>query len=156
VSVTGGLVYGGTLVVRANGALNPFPPLTVKAGSSYVLFANSFNSGPLSATGAFSHLDLPNLTPGFRWNTSRLTVNGTIFVEYDVPNLNPVAFTNGTLVVQFQTYQGLHYVLEATSSLDPPAPWLPLYSRTGTGTPTTFYLPVNSASPARFFRVRMN
>jgi hypothetical protein len=59
------------------------------------------------------------------------------------------------LMIEFPTFSGLHYVVEATPSLEEPARWSPLYSRVGTGTPTTFYLPMTPALQERFFRVRM-
>ncbi|HBO45458.1 MAG TPA: hypothetical protein DD670_16305, partial [Planctomycetaceae bacterium] len=59
------LTYGGTLTVTADG--DP-----IAAGDSWTLFdADSF-------VGAFDTLNLPELSGSLTWNTSRLTVDGTI------------------------------------------------------------------------------
>jgi autotransporter-associated beta strand protein len=62
------LYYDGTLTVTATG-----DALTV--GDSFNLFDASAFSG------SFSTLNLPALPGGLRWNTSQLTVNGSIAVE---------------------------------------------------------------------------
>jgi autotransporter-associated beta strand protein len=65
--VTNGLIYGGTLNVSTSGQ-----PLSM--GESFNLFdAATFN-------GAFTAFNLPSLDPGLFWDTSKLTVDGTIVI----------------------------------------------------------------------------
>jgi autotransporter-associated beta strand protein len=65
--VTNDLIYGGTLNVSSSGQ-----PLSM--GESFNLFDAATFSG------AFTAFNLPALDPGLFWDTSRLTVDGTIFV----------------------------------------------------------------------------
>ncbi|HEY5909345.1 MAG TPA: cadherin domain-containing protein [Verrucomicrobiae bacterium] len=70
----GRLTPGGTLTVTQTGS----DPLT--AGDSFrVLSAAAFGSG------SFSAVNLPSLSLGLVWNTSRLAVDGTISVEPATP-----------------------------------------------------------------------
>ena len=63
----GALTYGGTLTLRAGGD-------APAAGDAFKLF-NAANY-----SGVFATLHLPALAPGLSWDTSRLTVDGTITV----------------------------------------------------------------------------
>lgn len=76
VSTGGGtLTYGGTLTVTATG-----DPLDL--GDTFDLFdADAF-------AGAFSTYHLPALTPGLQWDTSQLTVDGTISVVCNPATVN--------------------------------------------------------------------
>ncbi|MGH7868558.1 MAG: autotransporter-associated beta strand repeat-containing protein, partial [Candidatus Dormibacteraceae bacterium] len=152
ISVAAGLVYGGCLTVITNGdASLPSMP----AGKVFQLFRKDPSAPSFEASGSFTRFNLPALKPGLRWDTSRLTTDGAIAVAYDIPQIVPIALTNGTLTIQFATFQGWLYAVESTTSLAPSAKWLPLYSRAGTGDTTTFSLPASATTPARFFRVRM-
>jgi len=62
------VTYGGTLTVTNTGA----DPLL--AGNSFRLFSAT------TYAGSFSTITLPTLDTGLTWNTSRLTVDGTILV----------------------------------------------------------------------------
>ena len=74
VSTLGTLTYGGTLVVTNIGA-------ALKVGDTFTLFS------ALTYAGAFGNLALPNY---YNWDTSQLTVNGTIRVTGVLP---PPAFS---------------------------------------------------------------
>jgi autotransporter-associated beta strand protein len=149
IAISGTVVYGGEL--EATNGLSFYSSV----GATFRLFGSNSPSSPFKASGAFSRLSLPPLSPGLRWDTRRLTTDGTIAIAYDRPTILPVVVTNGTMIIQFETAKGMHYVLEAASSLEPPSAWIPLYSRLGTGSVTAFNLPANPGTPRRFFRVRM-
>ena len=70
----GALTYGGTLTLRAGGD-------APAAGDAFKLF-NAANY-----SGVFATLHLPALAPGLSWDTSRLTVDGTITVTSGRPAL---------------------------------------------------------------------
>ena len=79
-----GVTYGGTLTVTASGA-----PLV--SGDKLTLFAST------GYAGSFSTLNLPALGSGLAWNTSGLTVDGSIQVGASVNTTptNIVATLNG-------------------------------------------------------------
>ena len=62
------LTYGGTLAVTDMG------PDALAAGSSFQLFSAA------TYTGSFSSITLPALSAGLVWDTTRLGIDGTIFV----------------------------------------------------------------------------
>lgn len=64
------LTYGGTLTVTNLAG-------TLAAGDTFTLFSAS------SYSGSFSTLNLPALTGGLKWDTSKLAVNGSIQVGND-------------------------------------------------------------------------
>jgi regulation of enolase protein 1 (concanavalin A-like superfamily) len=68
------LAYGGALVVTNVG------PSALAAGNSFTLFSAS------TRTGSFSSITLPSLSAGLAWNTSQLSVNGTISVTGTLPS----------------------------------------------------------------------
>ncbi len=80
-----GLTYGGTLTVTASGS-----PLA--SGDKLTLFAST------GYAGSFSTLNLPALGTGLGWDTSRLTVDGSIQVGASVNTAptNIVATVNGS------------------------------------------------------------
>jgi autotransporter-associated beta strand protein len=77
---SGTLHYGGTLVVSNTGA-------TLTGGEVFTNFSAS------SYSGAFGTTVLPPLSTGLNWDTSALTVNGTIKVNRR-PVASPLTFTN--------------------------------------------------------------
>ena len=68
VAGTGSITLAGTLKVTASGD-------TLDLGDSFILFTHT---GGFS--GSFSAYDLPALSPGLTWDTSNLTLNGSITV----------------------------------------------------------------------------
>ena len=91
VNVTGTLVYGGTLVIYTNGVGYMQP------GASFQLFP-----GAASYSGSFSSITPSTPGPGLVWDTSKLTVNGTLFVGMIPTNKvtpSPVTVTYGNNVV---------------------------------------------------------
>ena len=65
------MTYAGTLTVTNLSG-------TLAVGDSFTLFSAS------SYSGSFTTLNLPALTGGLKWDTSKLAVNGCITVGYDV------------------------------------------------------------------------
>ena len=65
------ITFGGTLTVNNLAG-------TLAAGDTFTLFSAGTYSGN------FSSINLPSLTPGLLWNTSNLTVNGSITVVSQV------------------------------------------------------------------------
>jgi hypothetical protein len=106
--------------------------------------------------GAFSSLNLP---PGFKWDTSQLTTNGTIrligLAPIALPILPPV-YSNGMAIIQFATTRGGHYTLESTLSLQPPVHWSQSVFLDGTGGIISVPFAAPQSVPQRFFRVRAN
>jgi autotransporter-associated beta strand protein len=73
-AISGLLTYGGALNVAASGN-------SLSAGDSFDLFdASSF-------TGQFTSFNLPALGPGLTWNTTRLPIDGTLFVVIPEPQV---------------------------------------------------------------------
>jgi autotransporter-associated beta strand protein len=68
------VTYGGTLLVTKTG------PDALFAGDSFSLFSAT------TYAGTFATLTLPPLGTGLSWNTSQLTVDGTIAVQGSVPS----------------------------------------------------------------------
>ena len=62
------VTYGGTLTITNNG------PTALASGDSFTLFSATTRSG------SFSSISLPTLTAGLTWDTSRLTIDGTLAV----------------------------------------------------------------------------
>jgi len=150
VKVVGELDYGGTLTVLTNrneswyvGGALPDPP-------TFQLFKAT------KIVGTFSKLNLP---PGFQWDTTQLTNNGTIRLTGLAPIVLPIlplVHTNGSVIIQFQTTKGAQYTLESTVSLQPPVRWSQSAFRSGTGGILSIPFAAPESVPHRFFRVRRN
>jgi autotransporter-associated beta strand protein len=107
------LTYGGTLVVtNLAGALAP--------GDSFKLF-----SAP-SYAGVFSSISPATPGVGLAWNTTNLTVNGTLSVIATVsPQFNSVAQQgDGNFQFSGAGAAGATYELDAATNLSPPIVWV--------------------------------
>jgi fibronectin-binding autotransporter adhesin len=147
VRVTGALAYGGTLVVT-----NLSTPALV-AGDCFQLFsAGSYN-------GAFACNNLPVLNAGLIWNTSRLAVDGTLWVVSTVPprfGSPVVSGTNLNLSVSGGTPGWPCYLLASTNVAQPMTQWARIatnqFDDSGN---STFILPINPAFLERFYRLQV-
>ncbi len=139
--VGGQLSCGGSLTVTNTGA-----PLTL--GDSFqLLCAPSF-------AGSFVSLSLPYLNPGLSWDTSQLTVSGTIsVVPLASPVITPVVLIGSNLVLHLQSAVNLTYVLQASPTLVP-AVWTSYSTNSGTGGPLTIPVPIDPLQAGGFFRLK--
>jgi autotransporter-associated beta strand protein len=89
-SITGNISYGGTLRVTNLGGV-------FLNGSSFKLF----NAGGGSYLNGFTTFQLPGLSAGQSWNTSQLTVNGTLSVVGNPapPSITTVVPSGGNLLI---------------------------------------------------------
>jgi len=137
------VTFAGQLIVTNIGVT----PLV--AGDSFQLFAaGSYNGG-------FTSLILPPLSGSLVWNTNNLSVSGTVSVVNPLPPapvIDTVHLDGGNIVVATPTVSGAEYVLETTPGLEPPVTWTPVITNTGTGGTITNLIPVNTATPKRFYR----
>lgn len=149
--VGGSLNFGGALtVVLAVGAPSP------QAGDVYQLF----NKG---GSGTFSPITLPNLSAlpgGLAWDTSKLSVNGSITVTGTAtpPTIGSVGMSgnnfvfSGTGGVEGGTYK----VLSSTNIALPVANWTPVATNQfGQGGSFSYTNVVNPATPATFFLLQV-
>jgi fibronectin-binding autotransporter adhesin len=136
------IAFGGELIVTNIGP-------ALQGGEVFNLF-----DGTLSA--AFVAITLPTLSsPLLSWNTTELATLGIIKVDGgQAPpfSLGAPTLVGTNLVVQFNSEAGYNYYLEATPSLTPTS-WSTLSTNAGGGV-ITLEIPVDAATPQRFFRVR--
>jgi autotransporter-associated beta strand protein len=146
--VGGTLAEGGVLnVVIAPGAPAP------QGGDVYQLF----NKG---GSGAFSAISLPTLSSGLSWNTTNLTVNGTISVlgSSSQPTFSGVHVEGGNLVFSGTGgVEGSFYtVLSSTNVAAPVSIWIPVSTNVfGPGGSFSYTNAINPAATATFFLLRM-
>jgi hypothetical protein len=123
---------------------------TLAIGKTFKLFSAA------RLTNEFASVILPPLRTGLKWDTSQLATDGTLRVSAVPPQILPLTSANGSIMIRFQTAQGLYYALESATTLEAGAAWTFGAARYGTGGPTTFIIPVESTATQRFFRVRVN
>ncbi|HEX5221936.1 MAG TPA: hypothetical protein VFZ59_20405 [Verrucomicrobiae bacterium] len=143
----GNLSFGGHLIV------NNFSAALV-AGDTFKLF--SFTGDP----GSFASLTLPALDPGLAWNTSNLSVDGTISVvstsspQPQLANPQLLNATNFVFSINQGATNGQFRVLTHTNADEPVANWVVrstnTYDSNGSLTVTNA---VDPTEPRRFFRV---
>jgi hypothetical protein len=144
------MVYGGTLQLTNLAGPHPFP------FGSYTLFYASNYSG------AFNNLVPSTPGPGGRWDTSELTVDGTLRVlsaNVPPPNIHRAVMIGGSLVLT--PFPGVPYdpcyLLTSTNLAVPLANWACI---------TTNYFDVNGntsftnaifpGEPGRYFQLKVN
>jgi len=148
-SINGNVTYGGTLTVTNIGGL-------FTNGSSFKLF----NSGGGSYPGSFSPITLPGLSAGQSWNTSQLSVNGTISVVGSPapPFISGVSASGGNLFISGGggVTNGTYQLVATTNIVLGLTNWTLVGNGNfdGNGNFSTF-VPINPATPQRFFAVRM-
>jgi autotransporter-associated beta strand protein len=143
--ISGALTEGGTLVV-SNSAMAAFT-----AGDNFKLF----NAAGYSS--AFGGFNLPSVNAGLVWNTTRLNVDGTIWVvSTNAPGINTIRMlgTNLALNGTGGTPNWYYYVL-ATTNLSP-AQWTPIATNTFDGTGNfAFTNAINPNWPQTFYRLQL-
>jgi hypothetical protein len=130
--------------------VNTSPDL-LDAGDNFQLFTAS------AVAGAFSVFNLPPLDPGLAWNTSRLPIDGRLWVVTTNPPVfsSPVV-SNGTLVLSGHGgTPGWDYsVLVSTNAALPLALWTPIATNQfDTAGLFRFSTPIPSGPAQQFFRV---
>lgn len=140
--------YGGALVVANLGG-------TLVDGDTFKLF----DAPPGNYFGAFDTIELPTLTgPYLIWDTSRLTVDGTISVYLPKPTVTEFGIDGGNLYITGNNggNTSTHYiVVTSTSVTAPAASWTPIFTNTFAFDGSFgFTNAINPATPARFFRVK--
>ena len=138
--VSGPLTCGGSLTVtNIGGALG--------VGNTFTLF----NAAALS--GSFANLKLPLLTPGLMWDSTQLTINGTIAVSpLAPPQVLPAVLNGSQLLLKVQSAVNFNYVLQATPSVAP-ATWTSLSTNVGSGGILNISAPFDPLQAGRFFRL---
>jgi hypothetical protein len=142
--VAGALQLGGSLSVSNSSASNP-----IVFGDNFKLF-NATN-----LTGEFASMQLPALANGLRWDVSRLPVDGTLKVAATPPQLAMIGSSRTAMTIRFQTVAGANYVLESTATLAPASNWTNVSTFAGNGGIRMLTIPISSATPQRFLRLRM-
>jgi autotransporter-associated beta strand protein len=113
-----GVTYGGDLTVNNIAG-------TFSAGQTFTLFSNSGNFN-----GAFGSTNLPALPAGFSWDTSQLSVNGSIKVIGPVapPKFTSVSQSAGNIIISGSNgpTTGNYAVLISSNLLLPLSNWTAL------------------------------
>lgn len=143
----GTLTFGGALVVTHVGG-------TLQAGDTFDLFGFSGNPG------SFATLTLPTLDSGLAWDTSNLSLDGTIRVistsvaQPQLTNPQLVNPSNFVMTASGGATNGTFRVLTQTNVVEPMVNWFTLSTNLfdGDGNLTITNL-VNPAEPQRFFRI---
>jgi fibronectin-binding autotransporter adhesin len=142
VTSTSTLTYGGTLIVTNLG-----PPLQL--GDTFTLFTAATISGAFAAT------DLPALNPDLEWNTSNLSLNGTISVARMPPVIQvtngSLGFDAGQFGFDVTGWAGQVVVIEVSANL---LNWLPVLTNTLDTGLLHFSDPEPATPRGRFYRAR--
>jgi autotransporter-associated beta strand protein len=144
-AVTGNLQFGGVLniVVNSTNAL--------AVNDTFNLFDWGTRSG------SFASINLP---AGYTWDTSQLTVDGTIKVTAVVatPKVNPPTISGGNLILTGTggTAGSGYTWLTSTNVAAPAIEWTPSTTGTfGSGGAFSNAIPVSTTEKARFYRMRV-
>jgi hypothetical protein len=139
------VTYGGTLEIAMSGG-----GTALTDGASFQLFLN----GPRS--GAFDAIVPAIPGPGLAWDTSQLTVDGTLKVVTSVtppsPTIAPVTVMGNNLVVSVPTVAGANYVLQTATNLTPTILWVNESTNAGTGSNLILNVPIEPDKPQKFVR----
>jgi autotransporter-associated beta strand protein len=146
VNVSGLLTEGGTLNVTVSNAT------TFAAGDRFKLF-NAANY-----TGSFAGFNLPTMATHMNWNTSRLNVDGSLWVVSALPpNIAQVSPAGTNLVFNGAngTPNWTYYVLMSTNLALPAAQWTRLATNPFDSNGSfSFTNAVNAGLPEMFYRVQ--
>lgn len=141
------VTYGGTLVVNNLGG-------TLADGDVFKLF----DATPGNYYGAYESMQLPALGALLFWDTSRLTVDGTIRVYTPRPTITASGVDGNKIYLTGNNggNTSTHYVvLTATNVSLPLSAWTPVLTNTFDGGGNfAFTNTVNTAEPARFYTVK--
>ncbi len=143
--ITGTLTEGGTLVVSNSGVA------AFIAGDNFKLFPAAGYSN------AFDGFNGPSLNAGLAWNTTRLNVDGTLWVvSTNSPNINSTLLSGNNLVFSGTggTRYWYYYVLSSTNLAAPQ--WTPIATNTFDGSGNfTITNAINPNSPQTFYRLQL-
>ena len=146
VSVAGAFTLGGSLIVSS--ADDPEQP-----GDSFKLFTAA------SFAESFSSLALPALAPGFYWDTSTLTNDGTIRVVIETPPLiGSIGVSGGNFVLNGMggVTNGTYYVLTSRNIAAPLTNWTRLLTNKFDGGGNfNFTNALNTNSPQSFYLLQL-
>lgn len=148
VAATASITYSGTLVVNNLSG-------TLADGDVFRLF-----EAPEGAYfGAFEAIELPALVgPNLFWDTTQLTVDGTIRVYTPKPVITSFGMDGGNLYLAGNNggNTSTHYIVLTSTNVAAPANlWTPVVTNTFAFDGSFgFTNAVNPATPARFFRVK--
>ena len=141
------LTEGGTLVV-SNAGVAAFT-----AGDNFKLFTAAGYSG------AFGGFTYPSLNPGLAWNTTRLNVDGTIWVVSTVsPRINSTRLLGINLALNGTggTPNWYYYVLSSTNLTLPTAQWTRVVTNQfDSGGNFALTNAINSNWPQTFYRLQL-
>jgi autotransporter-associated beta strand protein len=148
-SVLGNITYGGTLMVTNIGG-------TLTGGESFKLFdapAGTYLS-------SFGSIQLPPLGPGLSWNTSQLSVNGTISVAGTLvqPVINSVSQSGGNFTFSGTggVPNGQYVVITSTNVTLSLGSWSALATNSFNGAGAfSFTTPIDANATSRFFTIRL-
>lgn len=143
-AVSGLLTYGGTLNVVLIGTNS------LAVNDTFDLFNWTTRSG------SFTTLNLP---AGYTWDTTQLTVDGTIRVTavLQEPTINPPTVSAGNLILQGTggTPLGSYSWLTSTNVAAPRAEWTTNLTDAFDGSGAfSNAIPINTGEPARFFLLK--
>ncbi len=137
-------VQGGTLVVNnLAGTLAEFDSFKLFDAASYA--------------GAYDFLELPVLGADLFWDTSKLTINGTISVIRLRPAITELGVDGGNFFLTGTNggNTSTHYIVVTSTDVTVPlASWTPVVTNTFSGGNFTFTNAVNTAEPTRFYNVK--
>lgn len=143
-TVTGSITYGGLLIVTNLDG--------VFAGTeSFKLF----DSGTGSYLNSFSSIQLPPLPAGYTWNTSQLTVDGTLRLK-GPPEFTAISLAGGNVIIRgfSGTTNGEYYVLTSTNVTQPSTNWTRLATNVFDANGNfSFTNAVDLNTPQRFYQL---
>jgi autotransporter-associated beta strand protein len=139
----GNITFGGVLnLSNLAGTLGP--------GNAFKLF-----SAP-NYLGAFTSIVPPTTGTGLGWDTSQLTINGTLLVApLPSPGLAAPAISGGSVIISGSngTPGGPYYVLTSTNAVAPLSTWQRLVTN-AFDSGGRFSFTNSAASPQRFFTIQ--
>jgi hypothetical protein len=144
VTMSGTVTYGGTLEIAMSGSGTALIP-----GAVFQLF----NAGARS--GAFDAIVPATPGAGLAWDTSQLTVDGTLKITAATPpspTIGPVTVAGTNLVVSAPTVTGANYVLQSATNLTPTIFWVNESTNAGTGDNLILNVPIQPGKPQKFVR----
>jgi autotransporter-associated beta strand protein len=139
------VTYGGALVVTNIGIT------ALSGGDQFTLFsATAYN-------GTFASVSLPALPTGFSWDTSRLSVDGTIQVKAPLVFSAPtISGSNLILSGTGGASNGTYFVLVSTNIAVPRTNWTPIATDAFDGSGNfNFTNPISAGVPQQFYLLRV-
>jgi autotransporter-associated beta strand protein len=136
--------YGGTLLVT-----------NLSQGTSPLALGDSFKLfNATTYTGAFAGIVPPTPGTGLAWDTSQLTVDGTLRVDLPRPTIGSIIAAGGTVSISGSggPANGTYYVLASANVALPLTNWVSIATNTFDGTGHfNFSTAIDTSIPSRFF-----